>query len=213
MTPHHSVPFVLLALVGACSGIEALLLLADLGVLPYPGLRMTVYFHAAFWTGLLDDLQPNYASQPYLMFLSYAFLHSGVVHLVVNMFTLFSLGRVICTRVGARGFTMIYAVAVIGGAIGFALLTGSRAPMVGASGGLFGLVGAILAWSISERRDAQESLWPVWRVMLGLLMLNLLLWWFTSGLLAWETHLGGFAAGWLMALAIRPDPEDIADDA
>ena len=40
---------------------------------------------------------------------------------------------------------------------------------------------------------------PVWWTLLGLVILNLLLWIALEGLLAWQTHLGGFAAGWLGA--------------
>jgi membrane associated rhomboid family serine protease len=145
------------------------------------------------------------------MFFTYAFLHGGFVHLVVNMFTLFSLGRTVCLRVGAGGFVALYTAAVVGGAVAFGMLTDPAGPMVGASGGLFGLVGAILAWNTRDLRGAGESLSPVWRALVGLLLLNVVIWWATSGLLAWETHLGGFIAGWLVALVIRPQPDDFTN--
>ena len=44
-------------------------------------------------SGLLTDWEPNFAYQPWLMFLTYAFLHGGLAHLAVNMVTLWSLGR------------------------------------------------------------------------------------------------------------------------
>jgi membrane associated rhomboid family serine protease len=208
----RSIPFILLAVVVICASIEAALLLADFGVLPYPYLRTAFLVYGGFWTGLLHGSTPNYASQPYVMFASYAFLHGGVVHLVVNMFTLVSLGRGICMQVGSRGFAAIYAASVVGGAVGFALLAQSFAPMVGASGGIFGLVGAILAWNYRDLSAAGESLWPVVRVLIGLVLLNLVLWWATGGLLAWQTHLGGFVAGWLIGLLITPHHDDVMDE-
>lgn len=208
---YRPVPLVLLALLGICCIIEAVLLLSDFGALPNTRLRATAYINAAFWTGLLQDVRPNYAVQPYLMFFTYAFLHGGFVHLVVNMFTLFSLGRTVCLRVGAGGFVALYTAAVVGGAVAFGMLTDPAGPMVGASGGLFGLVGAILAWNTRDLRGAGESLSPVWRALVGLLLLNVVIWWATSGLLAWETHLGGFIAGWLVALVIRPQPDDFTN--
>ena len=42
-------------------------------------------------------------------------------------------------------------------------------------------------------------------------LLNLLLWWAMDGQLAWETHLGGFLAGWVMALLADPRPREGAD--
>lgn len=179
-------------------------LLADWGIIDAPRLRTEAYENAGFWSGLLDDWRPNYALQPYLMFLSYGFLHAGPVHLLVNMLTLWSLGRVVIQRVGVRGFTLLYAGSLLGGAAGFGLLAEVQVPMVGASGALFGLVGGILAWNYVDRFTFEEGLWPVARAVLLLVVLNLVMWWAMAGQLAWETHLGGFVAGWVLALIIDP---------
>lgn len=181
-------------------------MLSDLGYVGPARLRSVVYEYAGFWPGLLGSWQPNYASQPYLMFISYAFLHGGLMHLVVNMFTLWSVGRVVISRVGGAGFLIIYVGAVIGGAFGYGLLAANVTPMVGASGALFGLIGSILAWVYIDRFNSNEALWPVGRAILGLIALNLALWWAMDGHLAWQTHLGGFIAGWLLALLVDPRP-------
>ena len=209
--PRLFAPPVLLALVALCVGIEAVLLLADYGFLTGTRLRAKAYEYAGFWPGLLHGWQPNYTSQPYLMFLTYAFLHGGVVHLIVNMITLVSLGRAVCDRVGGGGFLAVYAAAVLGGALIFGLLTRSTQPMVGASGGLFGLAGAVLAWNYIDRFNARRRLWPVARVILLLVALNLALWWAMDGLLAWQTHLGGFIGGWISALVINPRPQQLPE--
>lgn len=187
------------------------MLLADYGFLENTRLRSKVYEYAGFWPGLMHGWQPNYASQPYVMFFSYAFLHGGMVHLVVNMITLISLGGAVCDRVGGFGFAVIYAAAVLGGALIFGLLTQSTQPMVGASGGLFGLAGAVLAWNYIDRFNARRRLWPVARVILFLVALNLALWWAMDGLLAWQTHLGGFIGGWIAALVINPRPQQLPE--
>ncbi len=194
----------LYALMAACVGIELVLQLSDLGVLPASRMRQTAYEYGGFWPGLLGNWRPNYPAQPYAMFVSYALLHGGLMHLVVNMFTLYSLGRVVLARVGNRGFILLYLAATLGGALCFGLLARSTQPMVGASGALFGLLGGLLAWNYVDRFTAQRRLWPVWRVVLGLVVLNLVLWWAMDGLLAWQTHLGGFVAGWIAALLIDP---------
>lgn len=204
MTDKRPLPLVVLVLLGACVCIEAVLLAADTGLLATTRLRATTYTYGAFWSGLLQGMQPLYGLQPYVMFVSYAFLHGGLVHLAVNMFTLASLGQVVCDRAGTRGFLLIYAAAVVGGAVGFGLLEWMSGPMVGASGGLFGLIGAILAWNSRDLWRARRSLWPTGKALVALLLLNIALWWITGGLLAWQTHLGGFIAGWAAALVIRP---------
>lgn len=194
----------LYTLIALCTGIELVLQLSDLGALPSDRMRQSAYEYGGFWPGLLGNWRPNYAAQPYMMFLSYALLHGGLMHLVVNMLTLHSLGRMVLERVRNRGFILLYLAATLGGALCFGLLARTTQPMVGASGALFGLLGGILAWNYVDRFTAQRRLWPVWRVVLGLVALNLVLWWAMDGLLAWQTHLGGFAGGWVAALLIDP---------
>lgn len=194
----------IIALIAICGTIEIGLSLADWGVIAPGSLRRNVYEYAGFWPGLLRGWTPNYAGQPYLMFLTYSFLHGGLMHLGVNMITLWSLGRPVIDRVGRVGFALLYAAAILGGAAGFGLLAKSFQPMVGASGALFGLAGGILAWNYVDRFTLQEQLWPVARATLMLVALNVVLWWAMDGQLAWQTHLGGFLAGWVMALLIDP---------
>ena len=194
----------LIILIGLCVGVEAVLGLSDAGFLADGRLRAQAYEYGGFWNGLLKGWQPNYAAQPWAMFFTYAFLHGGLVHLAVNMITLWSLGRVAQDRVGTGGFMLLYTGSALGGAGGFALLGTQLAPMVGASGALFGLAGGLLAWNYVDRYTYTEGLWPVARTAVLLALMNLVLWWAMDGQLAWETHLGGFLAGWILALLIDP---------
>lgn len=193
-----------LMLIVICVSIEGLLVMGDSGWLNAPRLRSTVYEYAGFWPGLLGTWQPNYTAQPYTMFFSYALLHSGMAHLVVNMITLWSLGRPVCDRVGPMGFIALYLASTLGGALLFGLLAKTTQPMVGASGALFGLIGGVLAWNYVDRFITARRLWPVLRAVGVLILLNLVMWWAMSGLLAWQTHLGGFLAGWVAATLIDP---------
>ena len=204
---HSSMPRgrkVLLALIGICVVIEGVLQLGDLGLVGIPRFRSLVYENAGFWSGLLDHWAANYPLQPWLMFFTYGFLHAGLLHLALNMVTLYSLGTPVIERVNGKGFAIIYAASLLGGAAGFALLSSNFRPMVGASGALFGLAGALLAWDYVDRFTLQERLWPVARAVLLLAGLNVALYFVMDRLLAWEAHLGGFIAGWIMALLIDP---------
>ncbi|NNE89991.1 MAG: rhomboid family intramembrane serine protease [Silicimonas sp.] len=192
------------AIIAMCMVVEAVLQLGDFGLVPIPRFRSVIYENFGFWTGLLENWRPNYALQPWLMFLTYAFLHAGLLHLVLNMVTLYSLGGPVLNRVGGKGFLLLYAASLLGGAAGFALLSDAVRPMVGASGALFGLAGALLAWDYVDRFTLQERLWPVARAVLLLAALNVALYFAMDRLLAWEAHLGGFAAGWVMALLVDP---------
>ncbi|WP_300039355.1 rhomboid family intramembrane serine protease [uncultured Roseobacter sp.] len=194
-------PVVLIVL---CCIAEALLLLGDAGLAGSGRLRTTIYEYGGFWPGLLRGWEPNYAWQPWTMFVTYGFLHGGVVHMVVNMITMWSLGRGVIDRVGGRGFLAVYGASLLGGAGFYGLLSSSLQPMVGASGALFGLAGGLLAWAYIDRFSQRAGLWPVARMVAVLVVLNVVMWWALNGQLAWETHLGGFVAGWVMASLIDP---------
>lgn len=196
------VSWVLLVLIGLCCGIELILMAADAGLIGTRLWRGLAYQNGAFWSGLLFNWRPNYPGQPFLMFLTYAFLHSGFWHLAGNMLTLIFLGAIVQDQVGRKGLVVLYGVAAIGGAVAFGLLNGSPRPMVGASGALFGLVGAWQYWEWADRRRLGQSRWPVWRAVLGFAVLNVVLWVMMDGALAWETHLGGFLAGWVCAVVM-----------
>ncbi len=193
----------------ACLIVEGTLSLSELGVLDAFRLRLFAIEQAGFWPGLLRDWTPNYPTQPALMFLTYGFLHAGVVHFAVNMFTLFSLGRTCARRIGEWRYALLYIASILGGAIGFAALASTLQPMVGASGALFGMVGAIVAWELVDLRREGRSLLPVARLVAILVLLNLVLWWAMDGQLAWQTHLGGFVAGFGLGLFLDPPTEDI----
>lgn len=192
----------LFGLVAVCSLIEITLQLGDLGLLGPPRFRALVYEYGGFWPGLLSTWRLNYALQPVTMFLTYGFLHAGLWHLVLNMITLVPLGRAVMERIGSARFLIVYGAALMGGAAGFALLSDTYRPMVGASGALFGLAGAVLIWEYADRAASRAGLWPVFRAILLLIALNVVLYFAMDRHLAWEAHLGGFVAGgiagWLL---------------
>lgn len=199
---------VLLALIAICCALEVALQLSDFGLVQPERLRGMAYEYGGFWPGLLTDWNPNYPLQPYVMFLSYGFLHGGMIHLAVNMITLWSLGAAVIARVGVRGFSILYIASIFGGAAGYAVLAAGLQPMVGASGALFGLAGGLLAWMYVDRFTFQQGLLPVAQAVALLIAFNLILWWAMSGQLAWQTHLGGFITGWVVAMLIDPRPFD-----
>lgn len=204
-------PAAVWVIIGICVAVELVLTGADYGLWASTRLRLSAYENAGFWIGLLYNWHPNYPEQPYTMFATYSFLHGGVIHLTVNMLTLYSLCPLIVRRVGGAKFVVLYVVSAIGGAIGFAILSDSVQPMVGASGALFGLTGAIVAWEYVDRKAARIELSPILRVIAFLVVLNVVLWWAMGGQLAWQTHLGGFVLGWLAALLIDSKAQDIED--
>lgn len=201
---------VLIGLIGLICLPELVLFLADTGIIGTLRWRSLAYQYGAFWTGLLYGWKANYGTQPLLMFITYGFLHTGPGHLIGNMLGLGWLGKRVIDRWGAGRFIWLYLTAMLGGAAGFGVLAQNPAPMVGASGALFGLMAA---WMVGEWQDrrrsgqaAGQSHWAALKPALGLTLaligFNLITWVLQSGALAWETHLGGFLAGGLVALIL-----------
>lgn len=198
--------WVVIVLILLCVIPEVVVTGADWGFWGSARWRPLMYQNGAFWIGLLLGWQPNYASQPYAMFVTYAFLHGGLGHLLMNMVTLISLSRALLQRVGQGKFLLIYCASILGGAIAYTFLGLVRYPMVGASGALFGLVGAWVVWDISDTMRVRPEfrtlvyaiLWPI----MILVLLNIAMYWATGGQLAWQTHLGGGIAGAAVALLL-----------
>ncbi|MGR3371518.1 MAG: rhomboid family intramembrane serine protease [Pseudooceanicola nanhaiensis] len=189
--------------------IEGTLLLADLGLLGSLRWRSLAYQHGAFWSGLLRGWAPNFSLQPFTMFASYSFLHADWQHLAGNVLTLSWLGQGLGGRCGKRKFAELYALSALGGAVGFGLMSASPSPMVGASGAIMGLIGVWIVW---DARDMARNGWRTRRIVIAvaarcglLFLLNLLMFVVLHGLLAWQTHLGGFLAGAAAAMVLPPD--------
>jgi len=162
----------------------------------------------AFWSGLLHGDKPLYAAQPFTMFLSHAFLHGSLLHMVMNMTILLALGRFVSDRYGPNVILPLFLVSALAGGLAFGLLSWGSNPMVGASGAVFGFFGVWIAWDWRRHRAAGVPVTPVVRRVLVLTLVNVVVYIGLKGLLAWQAHLGGFLAGlafggWLEARGLR----------
>ncbi len=72
------------------------------------------------------------------------FLHAGVVHIGFNMFALWWLGSIVEQLIGPVRFLLVYLTSGLAGSAGALLLTNPNVPTVGASGAIFGILGALL---------------------------------------------------------------------
>lgn len=193
-----------LAIVALCAGLEALFTLTG-GPSGQSALRRLAFVYGAFWPQVASGgWEAVFPGQRLTMFLTYSVLHGGLLHMAFNVLILLHLSRETVARVGNWGFVLFFAVSALGGAAAFALLTTASAPMVGASGAVFGLFGATMFWDWQRRRAAGAPVQPVLRMGLGLVLMNVILWVLVQGLLAWEAHLGGFLAGLAAAWLATP---------
>ncbi len=191
-------PVFLWVIVGVMTAIETVLSLSASGMLGPSNLRWPAFALGAFWQPVLSGtVPPAYPGQTVLMFITHAFLHGGFTHLVLNCVILLSLGKFVSFHVGAARTVLVLFLSAIGGAACFGLISSSTAPMIGASGAVFGLFGLWQAMDYRMRRRHKLPLQPVLMTFLALVASNVLLLVMLSGGLAWEAHLGGWIVGWL----------------
>jgi membrane associated rhomboid family serine protease len=133
--------------------------------------------------------------------LTAGFLHTGLLHLLFNMFGLWVLGSLLEPAIGRVRFGVIYFVSLLAGSFG-ALLLEPSAPTVGASGAIFGLMGAALVVMRHRGIDPMESGLGLW------LGLNLLIT-FTIPNISIGGHIGGLVGGALAALVMFELPDRV----
>jgi rhomboid protease GluP len=141
----------------------------------------------------------------YWRLLTAGLVHGGVLHLAMNMMVLNDVGRLVESLFGARKFLALLWISVLGGSV--ASFATNPNPSVGISGGLFGLVGAMLAVGLRHRRRLPP---PVRRMLLRgpveVIVLNLALG-FAVRFIDNAAHLGGLVTGFALALALPVRPE------
>ena len=123
------------------------------------------------------------------------FLHENLLHIGFNMYLLYLLGRLLEPALGSVKFAVIYAISLLTGSLG-ALLVTPHSLTVGASGAVFGLMGATAV----ELRARQVPVLQSW--IGGLILINLIFSFTISGI-SWGGHVGGLIGGTLTALALQ----------
>lgn len=168
--------------------------------------NVIVYFTEAMGSGLNFDLLALWPLGPAFMpwqVLTYAFLHANMTHLLFNMFGLYMFGGEIERVWGSPRFLKYYLVCAMSGAAAqlvFSAMTDARAPMVGASGAIFGLLIAF-AMVYPNRRimllfPPIPMRAPIFVALYGGLELFLGITGTAAGV-AHFAHLGGLAGGYL----------------
>lgn len=119
------------------------------------------------------------------------FVHANVTHILFNMWALYLFGPALERRFGSMSFASLYVACGLGGASLY-YAVGRLDPAVGASGAIFGLMGALLAATYRQRHTPAGR--AVFSQLMLLLGINLALP-FVIPNIAWEAHVGGLVAG------------------
>jgi membrane associated rhomboid family serine protease len=146
-----------------------------------------------------SDLPPlagkGVAHGEYWRLITGGFLHASILHIAFNMWVLYYLGTLLEPALGRVRFTTLYFVSLLTGSLG-ALIVSPHDITVGASGAVFGLMGAAAV----ETRARQI---PLMQSGVGtLIVINLVISFTLSGI-SWGGHVGGLIGGALAAAALQ----------
>lgn len=122
-----------------------------------------------------------------------SFLHWDILHLGMNMYTLWQLGTLVREYYGGKMLFSFYTFCGIGGGV-LSVLMGSNALTVGASGAVFGLLGVLISGSMKWNRfgmDLPIGLWDIMPLAVYAFLIGILPGFAVNN---W-VHLGGFLVG------------------
>lgn len=153
----------------------------------------TVLFIFSFLGGI-EVVASNFGMVPpaialdneYWRLLTAAFLHGSVLHILFNMYVLFVIGQSLERILGHVRYVVLYLVAALGGSVASYVFSDFMTISVGASGAIFGLMGALVVAGRRLRYDISQ--------VLILLAINVFIGFIAPGV-DWRAHLGGLAVG------------------
>lgn len=172
-------PVVTYALIGITLAVYLLQLI--------PGLGVTNWLY--FTPLAMSDI----ALQPWRLFTT-MFVHSTslIFHVLLNMYTLWIFGQLLEGLLGRWRFLALYLLSGLAGSVGVIWLADPNTSVVGASGAIFGLMGAFLV--IQRRLGGQTT------QLFILLGINLVIGFVPGFNIAWQAHLGGLIGGAVIGL-------------
>jgi membrane associated rhomboid family serine protease len=162
-------------------------------MLPWFDVTQSLAYAPAYSGVPLPSQYAPVAFEPWRMMTS-VFTHSTgfIFHVLLNMYTLWIFGQILEAMLGKARFLTLYLVSGLAGSVGVMFLATPETSVVGASGAIFGLLGAFL---IIQRKLGGNT-----TSLLILVGINLLLGFLPGLNVAWQAHLGGLIAGVLLGL-------------
>lgn len=130
--------------------------------------------------------------------LTCAFLHVGLIHLVVNMYSLRVIGPSVEGLIGKGKFVFIYLISAISASLMSLVFVDSNIVSVGASGAIFGLMGALLYFGYHYRLYLNDA---IKTQIIPVILFNLIIGFMMPGIDN-GAHIGGLIGGYLATMAI-----------
>jgi len=164
----------------------------------------------------------NYAihyEHQYWRFVTPIFIHVNLLHLFVNMYSLWVIGPWVEKLYGSAKFVVFWVATGIAGVLAsyltvfpgahpgligsFLIKTGDQVPSAGASGALFGLIGVLFVFGLKYRRELPEGFKRAFGTgLLPVILLNLGIGFLARGIIDNAAHMGGLFSGAVLASVI-----------
>ena len=134
----------------------------------------------------------------YYRIITSAFLHIGIFHLLINMYSLYIVGTQVEYFYGKVKYLIIYFFSAIMGSLFTVALSSANTVAAGASGAIFGLLGSILYFGVKYRGYIGNSLI---NQIVPVVILNLIIGFTTPGI-GNAAHIGGLIGGYLISMGV-----------
>lgn len=209
--PMFNLPTIIIVLIAICVIVQLVQ-----SYLLTPAQEVTMLVRGAF-------IPARYSGQyildlyAFTTLVSYSFMHGGFTHLVVNMVWLAAIGTPLANRIGALRFVLFWVVcAVCAAGLHYLLHSGDNVPLVGASGAIAGMMAATPRYLFRVARFSGTPAYvgplpSMFAALRSTQVLVFVLIWMGGNLLvgvlgapgvadsiAWEAHVGGFLAGFIL---------------
>lgn len=143
-------------------------------------------------------------SGDYYRLITSAFLHIGIVHLFLNMYSLYVLGPAVESFYGRFKYILIYLLSAIFGSLFTIVLSSENTVAAGASGAIFGLLGALLYFGYNYRGYIGNS---IISQIVPIVLINLVFGFITPGI-GNAAHIGGLIGGYLISMSVGFDKDN-----
>lgn len=208
-SPINALPPLIIVLTLLIVGIEAVLQLANQGIVGGPrgvGWRISAIEQYGFSSAVLDRVLINndYSFNMLKRFVTYPFINGQLTQVAFCAALTLALGKFTAEYYGSLKVLALYLVSSICGAIVFGLIVESRVPLYGGFPPVYGLIGAYTYALWLRLGKAGENQLLAFRLIGFLLLIQLIFGLFFGTGNQWIAELSGFAAGFLLSIILAP---------
>ncbi len=151
------------------------------------------------------DFGPLTTNGEWWRMLTSAFVHIGIIHILMNIYVLYSIGRLTERLFGHFGFLVLYLLAGVGGSVA-SLAWRLHTVSAGASGAIFGLYGGLFAFLLLQRHTMPAETLKALASSTGIFLLYNVIFGVVRQGTDMAAHLGGLVSGVCIGLLLAQSP-------